>query len=232
MKQSVLNRMAMGAALAAVVGVGVLDRASAEEAKGVPLKLELPRPMFVGTPPPGQEIPNLEPQRGGPRPPMMVPEGTVNLAIKKTVTSSEEEPLLGFLDMVTDGDKSAEEGSYVELFSGKQWVQIDLGATSPVYAIALWHFHSQPRVYHDVVVQISDDPEFVKDVQTVFNNDHDNSLGLGAGKDMAYVETNEGKLIAVKGVKGRYVRLYSNGNTTNAMNHYIEVEVYGLPPKP
>jgi len=28
-------------------------------------------------------------------------------------------------------------------------------------------------------------------------------------------------------VKGRYVRLYSNGNTTNKMNHYIEVEVFG-----
>ena len=28
-------------------------------------------------------------------------------------------------------------------------------------------------------------------------------------------------------VKGRYVRLYSNGNTSNDTNHYIEVEVYG-----
>ena len=27
----------------------------------------------------------------------------------------------------------------------------------------------------------------------------------------------------------RYVRLYSDGNTTSDMNHYIEVEVYGLP---
>jgi hypothetical protein len=24
------------------------------------------------------------------------------------------------------------------------------------------------------------------------------------------------------------VRLYSNGNTTNDLNHYVEVEVYGL----
>ena len=32
-----------------------------------------------------------------------------------------------------------------------------------------------------------------------------------------------------KGAKGRYVRLYSNGNTTNDLNHYVEVEVYGLP---
>ena len=31
------------------------------------------------------------------------------------------------------------------------------------------------------------------------------------------------------GVKARYVRLYSKGNTTNKMNHYIEVEIFGKP---
>ena len=46
---------------------------------------------------------------------------------------------------------------------------------------------------------------------------------------MPYIETYQGKLIDAKGVKGRYVRLYSNGNTTNKMNHYIEVEVWGKP---
>jgi len=27
------------------------------------------------------------------------------------------------------------------------------------------------------------------------------------------------------------VRLYSNGNTANSMNHYVEVEVFGKPIK-
>ena len=44
---------------------------------------------------------------------------------------------------------------------------------------------------------------------------------------MHYLEKNEGKLIDAKGTRGRYVRLYSNGNTSDDMNHYIEVEVYG-----
>jgi len=43
------------------------------------------------------------------------------------------------------------------------------------------------------------------------------------------VETAEGKLIDAKGVQGRYVRLYSNGNSNNDLTHYIEVEVYGKP---
>jgi hypothetical protein len=66
-------------------------------------------------------------------------------------------------------------------------------------------------------------------VTTLFNNDHDNTAGFGAGKDMAYVETSEGKLIDAKGVKARYVRLSSNGNTTSELNHYVEVEVFGQP---
>ncbi|MCX5757158.1 MAG: hypothetical protein NTU83_01360 [Candidatus Hydrogenedentes bacterium] len=99
----------------------------------------------------------------------------------------------------------------------------------------VWHYHSQSRVYRDVVVQISDDKGFVKDVKTVFNNDHDNSAKLGVGSDKEYIETHEGRLIDCRGVKGRYVRLYfrfySNGNTSNDINHLIEVEVFGRPAK-
>ena len=76
---------------------------------------------------------------------------------------------------------------------------------------------------------MSDDPEFLTGVTTVFNNDSDNSAGLGAGKDRAYIESYEGKLIRITGATGRYVRLYSNGNSTNKLNHYIEVEVFGQP---
>jgi len=194
----------------------------------VPLTLELPKPLFVGTPVP-VSLPNLEAPRKEKRPDFPVPVGTVNLSKGKTVTSSDEEPLIGSLDLITDGDKEADEGCWVELGQGKQWIQIDLGQPAGISAIVLWHFHSQARVYHDVVVQISDDPTFATGVTTIFNNDHDNTSGLGIGKDLAYIETYEGKIIDAKGTKGRYIRLYSNGNTTNKQNHYIEVEVYGKP---
>jgi hypothetical protein len=80
-----------------------------------------------------------------------------------------------------------------------------------------------------VVVQVSDDPAFKTTVKTIFNNDIDDSLGLGAGRDLSYVETYEGKLMEGKGAQGRYVRLFSNGNTHDDLNHYTEVEVYGRP---
>jgi len=190
------------------------------------LKLELPKAMFVGTPSTLKSA-NLEPTRQGPRPDLMVPKGVANLAKGKTVTASDAMPVIGELAMVTDGDKDGADGSYVELGPGKQWVQIDLGKSHNVYAIVLWHFHSQARVYRDVVVQVSDDADFIKDVKTVFNNDHDNASGLGAGKDKDYIETNEGKLIDAKGVQCRYVRCYSSGNSSGDVNHYVEVEVFG-----
>ena len=155
--------------------------------------------------------------------------GTVNLALEKAVTSSDDLPVIGEVEMITDGDKDAAEGSYVELGPFLQHVTIDLGQKSDIYAIVVWHFHKQPRVYFDVIVQVADDADFITNVHTLFNNDHDNSAGLGVGKDKHYVETSEGRLIDAKGVQARYVRLYSNGNTGNDLNHYIEVEVHGKP---
>jgi len=192
----------------------------------VPLKTQLPRPLFVGTPVP-LNVPNLEPPMKGKRPDFMVPAGSINLAKGKKVTASDNSPVVGTFDLVTDGDKAGDEGSWVELGPGKQWVQIDLAKNASVYAVLLWHFHSQARVYRDVVVQVSNDPAFKSGVTTIFNNDFKGELGLGPGKDLNYVETYQGKLIDAKGATGRYVRLYSNGNTTNKLNDYIEVEVWG-----
>jgi len=192
------------------------------------LKLKLPKPMFIGTPT-NIRSPNLEKVTGKPRGPFYVPKGTTLLSLDKPVTSSDDFPVIGELDMITDGEKSGGDGYFIELGPGVQWVQVDLGASRALYAILAWHYHTQARVYRDVVVQVSDDPQFKKGVTTVFNNDHDNSSKLGAGKDKEYIEVAEGKLFEPNGAKGRYVRLYSNGNTTNDLNHYVEVEVYGLP---
>jgi hypothetical protein len=192
------------------------------------LKLKLPKPMFIGTPT-NIKSANLEPVTGKSRPPFYVPTGTVLLSAKKPVTSSDSAPVIGELDMLTDGEKAGGDGYFIELGPGVQWVQVDLGASHPLSAILTWHYHSQARVYHDVIVQVSDDANFKSGVTTVFNNDHDNSSKMTAGKDKEYIEVAEGKLFDPKGAKGRYVRLYSKGNTTNDLNHYVEVEVYGLP---
>lgn len=191
------------------------------------LPLELPRPMFVGTPENLSGIENLEPETKQPRPPFLAPKDVKNLAMNKPVTSSEMEPFTGNLEMIVDGDKEATEGSVVELGPFKQWVQIDLEDEYELYAIVFWHYHRTARVYLDVVVQVSNDEEFITDVTTLFNNDLDNSLGLGVGKGQHYIDKAEGKLVDARGTKARYVRLYSQGNNQNDYSHYIEVEVFG-----
>jgi hypothetical protein len=194
------------------------------------LKLQLPKPMFIGTPS-NIKSPNLEVATGKPRGPFYVPKGTKLLSRNRPVTSSDMQPVIGELSFVTDGEKSGADGNFVELGPGKQWVQIDLGSPYALQAIIVWHYHSQARVYRDVIVQVGNDKDFLKGVTTIFNNDHENSSGMGIGKDKEYVETNDGRLFEPKGAIGRYVRLYSSGNTANDLNHYVEVEVFGTPAK-
>ena len=192
------------------------------------LRIIYPMPMYVGTPK-DLEVDRLEQEHEITTPYLLVPEGTVNLALGKEVKCSDPYPILGEPALITDGDKEATDNSNIELDVGPQYISIDLGKECTIFAIALWHYHKKARVYHDVLVQVADDPEFVDHVTTFFNNDHDNSMGLGAGEDPHYIESNKGRLIDTKGIIARYVRLYSNGNTDNKMNHYIEVEVHGKP---
>ena len=191
----------------------------------VELKLELPRAQLAPTPK-NLRSANL-PKKPLPAKRVMVPVGTKNVARGKTVTSSDEYPIIGELEQVTDGDKESIDGSFVELGPQLQWVQIDLKGRHAIHAIALWHHFSPPSVFRDVIVQVSDDKEFIEGVRTVFNNDHDNSAGLGVGKQYEWIGTDKGKVIEAGGVQARYVRLYSNGSTSSAQNPYIEVEVYG-----
>ncbi len=185
----------------------------------VPLEIEYPRPVFTGTPPNLQRK-NVEDTTGKKLPPFYVPKGTKNLAFEKPVYSSDNEPVIGELELVTDGDKQAMEGSYVELGLSRQHVTIDLEQKAAIYAIVVWHDHKEARIYHDVVVQVADDPDFIMNVRTLFNNDKDNSSGLGVGKDREYVDNNHGKLIDAKGVQARYIRFYSNGSTSDKFNQY------------
>ena len=216
--------MKMNFRIASTLALAALFAGSALAEEMVKLELELPKPLFAGTPKNVQSA-NLE--RKVVVPEIMVPKGTLNIAAGKEVTGSDDFPVIGELEYITDGDKDGADGSYVELGPMVQWVQIDLGEAKTIYAVAIWHYHAQGRAYRDVVVQVADDADFTENVQTLFNNDHDNSAGLGIGKDKEYIETNKGKLINTKGAKAQFIRLYSNGSTGSDMNHYIEVEVFG-----
>ena len=214
------------------VGAAYFALALGCKAEGlVPLELKLPAPAFVGTPSDAPLDTTVEKPSGKPRPPLMVPPGVSNVALHKTVITSDTNQLAENLVKITDGDKEAGEQSVVLLHKGPQWVQIDLGSPYEIYAIVVWHGHDEPKVYHAVVAQVADDAAFTQNVRTLFNNDQKNLDKLGAGTSREYFETNEGKLIEGKGTVARYVRLYSDGSTVSRLNEYTEIEVHGRAPK-
>ncbi len=218
------HKIAQLLAVTLLVAVGL----AAQAQETVEIKIQLPKPFFGGTPL-DYFGPNLEPPSFKEPGPIVAPKGTENVALNKAVTSSKE-PNFGKLAFLTDGDKSYEEKALMEVGPSPQWVQIDLGAPHSIYGIMVWHYHANERVYFDMIVQVSNDPAFKEGVTTVYNADHDNSSGLGAGKDKEYVESFRGRLVTLKdGVKGQYVRFYSKGNTSDEMNHYVEAEVFGVP---
>ena len=216
-----------------ILFLGAALCATAVMADKVAIKFVLPPPHITGTP---KEIKsdNLEPDRGQGklRPPIMVePEYAKKLTNEDTKVTTSEEPVTGDAEYVVDGDKTLDATAMLQLPSGLQWVQLDLGAEHTISAICVWHDQGDDRVYKDVIMQISNDEKFADKtkITTVFNNDHDQSskLGLGKGPDKEYRERNDGRPVDAKLTKGRYVRVYSAGSSSEPTNNYIEIEVFG-----
>jgi uncharacterized protein YuzE len=217
----------------ALVGLGLvfarLAVADAQALELVPLEIQTPIPAFIGTPPDIPEGEHIEKPSDNPRPPFLAPQGTRNIALHKPVTLSNPNPISGSAELVTDGNKEAGDESMVELRRRLQWVQIDLQKQHKIYAIVIWHAHDELQIVHDVIVQVADDADFTQNVRTLFNNDYDNSAGMGVGNNKEYFENYEGRLIDAEGVVGRYVRSHSQGSTYTGLNRWTEIEVYGLP---
>ena len=193
------------------------------------LDVTLPKQRIDGTPQPPKGEPNMETSKpkGYTRPAFYVPSGTINLAKGKTVTVSEE-PMVGELSQIVDGNAESTDETTLDLDFGPAWVVVDLGKECEIFAVLMWHRHSNIYVFHDVIVEVSSDPDFLTS-NVLFNNDHDGSLGKGyeKGHDKQYIETYEGKLVDAKGTKGRYVRFWSNGNHYDGSNYWIEAMVFG-----
>ena len=195
----------------------------------VAIKFELPPPHSSGTP---KEVKsdNLEPDPGPGkyRAPIMVPVGfDKKLTTEDTKVTTSEEAVTGENEYVVDADKTPDATCMLQLPGGLQWVQLDLGAEKTVSAVCVWHDQGDDRVYKDVIVQLSNDEKFKEGVTTIFNNDHDDTAKLGKGTDKEYRERNDGRPIDGKLTKARYVRCYSNGSSSEPVNNYIEIEVFG-----
>jgi hypothetical protein len=109
---------------------------------------------------------------------------------------------------------------------------VDLGRPCTIYGVCVWHYYKNPVIYNDVIVQASDDEHFTQNVRMLFNNDHDDSSGLGAGSDTAYFSRWWGELVDTRGrdylgITARFVRVYTNGGAAGEDTRIVEIAVYG-----
>ena len=216
----------LACALFGAVSLGMTGTASAQDKE--PIALKYPSPTLKGTP---EDLPKGDPNiEAVPDKPVkfLAPKGVQNVALHKTVTSSKA-PFTGELTQIVDGKKEPTDDDAIEFSKGLQWIQIDLGKSYEISAIAVWHDHRYIQIMKSVILQVSDDAEFKTGVTTIYNNDRENKEGLGAGTDKQYFETFQGKVFDAKGVKARYVRGYTHGSAKGALNCWQEVEVYAAP---
>lgn len=76
----------------------------------------------------------------------------------------------------------------------------------------------------NVIIQISRN---LNTWTTVFNNDNTNTDGQGVGAQAPYSETAAGRLIQLATpTNATYVRSWCGGSSTNAFQHYIEIQVF------
>ncbi len=160
-----------------------------------------------------------------------------NMASGKTVTCNAVNQ--EGLELITDGDFS-DPDKYALVGDGSPggdpgptYVQIDLGKAYYLDKVNIWHYYGSQdtgRIYRDVIVQLSNDPDFNEKV-TVFNNDNDNSAGQGKGRDKEFVATEAGKEITFAPVYARYLRVWTNGNTDNPASHIVEIQAWGTEAK-
>jgi hypothetical protein len=153
-----------------------------------------------------------------------VDNSNINLLSGKIATTNSSNNNPNVLGLITDGDKTLT--NIADLNTGAVYIQYDLGASYNVDDVKLWHYYGDPRSYHDVLVELSNSSTFATGNTIVFNDDTNNSLGLGTGTDTEYAESSAGSNISFSAVNARYIRIYSNGSSSNTANHYVEAEAY------
>ncbi len=151
-----------------------------------------------------------------------VPFGCRLLSQGCKVTSSDLKPH-GELELITDGDRSGEDGYDVELATGRQWVQLDLGASLELHCVWVWRYHRMPVVFLKTKIEVAESAD--GPWTSVYNTRADECCG---SPDPMYEELYTGfPLILHRPVSARFVRLWSEGSDKFPENHYIEVSVYG-----
>lgn len=114
-------------------------------------------------------------------------------------------------------------------------VQLDFGSFKDVSMFKMFfQASSHLYTYKDLAIQVPETADFYN-AFTIYNNDEDNSIGLGYGEDEEFIATPKGTTIMMAPKKARYVHFgvggYESGDGAASPLTYIkELEVYGTNP--
>jgi trimeric autotransporter adhesin len=113
--------------------------------------------------------------------------------------------------------------------TGPEYVQIDLGATYMIGKLKVWHFWQDMRTYHGTKTEVSEDGV---NWITVFDSAIEGEyMEMEAGHEIKFWAYPDGphdydnNYLQAKRV--RYVRDWAHGNTVNANNQWVEIQVFG-----
>lgn len=127
--------------------------------------------------------------------------GCTNLALGATSPSS----------LITDGSTASV--PYYDANVGLKSVTVDLGSIQNVSVIKVWHYYNDARTYNATKTEVSTDNT---NWTTVFDS----------GVSGTYVESADGKTTTFSTRPVRYIRDTTNGSSTNASNHWVEIQAY------
>lgn len=126
----------------------------------------------------------------------------VNLALGASSTSS----------ILTDGNTH-----YNPYYSGAAGtlvsVSVDLGAVQSLSSVKVWHYWADGRTYRQTKTEVSEDGT---NWVTIFDS-------ASSGE---YPESSSGKTHSFSAKNVRYIRDSLNGSSSNAGNHWVEIQAY------
>lgn len=134
-----------------------------------------------------------------------------NLALHKPYDSDGNISLQNSSSGPNNGDKNTK--NYTGLSNGEKYLSIDLLDIYSINQINLWLYFSDGRTYFDKRVQHSLDG-------TVWTTVFDSAI------DGSAPETSSGIEVKFNTDSARFIRVITNGSTSNRGNHVVEMEAY------
>ena len=170
---------------------------------------------------------------------LVIGDASTNVALDKPVTLSVEGEPFNCTNsspgVINDGvnDPWSSYASKASL-NTPGWATIDFGRVERInrVMVAAWHEWK----FDDVIVQLSTSEDFSPEsTYTVYNNDHDNSVRQGVGKEEIYQEIPyAGHTFLFEPVEARYLRFYNSCVDTTPENQgkirsvWTEMQAYSV----